>query len=235
MRILAISDVECPALWDHFVRGRLDGYDLILSCGDLKAQYLSFLVTMSQARLLYVHGNHDGGYASQPPEGCENIDGHLVTYNGVRILGLGGCLWYHDGPYQYSEKQMQRRIAKLRFAIKRAGGVDIVVTHAPPRGIGDMEDRAHTGFEAFRGLIDRYHPRLFLHGHTHLSYDVGLEREQLAGETRVINVSERFSLVFPEGSYPEAKKDKLIYITRRSREPDGADGSNRDPASRLLF
>ena len=33
MRILAVADVECPALWDYFVRGRLDEYDLILSCG----------------------------------------------------------------------------------------------------------------------------------------------------------------------------------------------------------
>ena len=235
MRILAVSDVECPALWDHYVRGRLDGYDLILSCGDLKAQYLSFLVTMSHARLLYVHGNHDVGYASQPPEGCENIDGHLVIYNGVRILGLGGCLWYHEGPHQYSEKQMQRRIAKLRFALKRAGGVDIVIAHAPPRGLGDMEDRAHTGFEAFRGLIDKYHPRLFLHGHTHLSYGTGVEREQFSGETRVINVSERFSLDVPEGNCPAEKRGRLIYVTRRPREPVSSDVPNLDPGSLFRF
>ena len=235
MRILAVSDVECPAFWDHFVRGRLDGYDLILSCGDLKAQYLSFLVTMSHARLLYVHGNHDVGYATKPPEGCENIDGQLVIYNGIRILGLGGCLWYHEGPHQYTERQMQRRIAKLRFAIRRAGGVDIVVTHAPPRGLGDMDDPAHRGFEAFCGLIDKYHPSLFLHGHTHLSYGTGIEREQMSGETRVINVSERFTLDVPEGNCPEAKKDRLIYVTRRPREPVSSDGPNIDPGSLFHF
>ena len=102
MKILAVSDEECPALWDHYVPGRLAEYDLILACGDLKASYLTFLVTMSRARLLYIHGNHDGSYESAPPEGCDDIDGRLVVYNGVRILGLGGCLRYHPGPYQYT-------------------------------------------------------------------------------------------------------------------------------------
>ena len=52
MKILAVSDEECPALWDHYVPGRLAEYDLILACGDLKASYLTFLVTMSRARHL---------------------------------------------------------------------------------------------------------------------------------------------------------------------------------------
>ena len=59
MKILAISDEECPALWDYYVPGRLKEYDLILASGDLKADYLSFLVTMARAPVLYVHGNHD--------------------------------------------------------------------------------------------------------------------------------------------------------------------------------
>ena len=150
MKILAVADEECAALWDYYIPGRLAEYDLILSCGDLKASYLTFLVTMSHARLLYVHGNHDGSYERTPPEGCENIDGHLVIYNGVRILGLGGCLKYHEGPHQYTEREIHRRLTKLRRALKKAGGVDIVVTHAPPRGLGDLEDPAHRGFEAFR-------------------------------------------------------------------------------------
>ena len=95
MRILAVSDEECPALWDYYVPGKLKEYDLIISCGDLKASYLSFLVTMGNKPLLYVHGNHDGRYAQSPPEGCDCIEDRIVTYNGVRILGLGGCLWYH--------------------------------------------------------------------------------------------------------------------------------------------
>ena len=91
MKILTVSDEECAALWDNYVPGRLKEYDLILSCGDLNARYLSFLVTMARCPLLYVHGNHDTNYRQVPPEGCDCIDDHIVTYNGVRILGLGGA------------------------------------------------------------------------------------------------------------------------------------------------
>ena len=215
MKILAVSDEECPALWDHYVPGRLAEYDLILACGDLKASYLTFLVTMSRARLLYIHGNHDGSYESMPPEGCDDIDGRLVVYNGVRILGLGGCLRYHPGPYQYTERQMRRRIARLRWALYRTGGVDIVLTHAPPRGLGDLDAPAHRGFEAFVDLIDRYQPQYLLHGHTHLRYEPLMPREHQRGETRIINVSERYELTVPGREVPRKQRDVLIIKSHR--------------------
>ena len=149
MKILAVADEESTALWDYYVPGRLKEYDLIISCGDLAADYLSFLVTMGRSPLLYVHGNHDTSYDVNPPDGCDCIDDCLVVYNGIRILGLGGCLRYHPGAHQYSEKEMHRRIRKLRYALWRSGGVDIVVSHAPIAGYGDMEDPAHRGFECF--------------------------------------------------------------------------------------
>ena len=74
MKLLALADEESPALWDYYTAGRLSEYDLILSCGDLKPEYLTFLVTMGRAPLLYVHGNHDEAYLSTPPEGCECLD-----------------------------------------------------------------------------------------------------------------------------------------------------------------
>ena len=170
MKILAIADMEDAYLWDHYQPGRLSDIDLILSAGDLKSEYLSFLVTMANRPLLYVHGNHDGVYAQKPPEGCECVDDTLVRINGLRILGLGGVKLYSGGPQQYSEKQMRNRIRKLAWKLYRAGGVDIVLTHAAPAGYGDAEDIAHRGFEAFLPLLDRYHPAYLVHGHVHQNY-----------------------------------------------------------------
>ena len=59
MKLLLLSDRESPYLWDYYKPGRLSDYDLMLSCGDRSAKYLSFLVTMGRARLVYGHGNHD--------------------------------------------------------------------------------------------------------------------------------------------------------------------------------
>ena len=215
MKILAVADEESPALWDHYVPGRLAEYDLILACGDLKAAYLTFLVTMGRGRLLYVHGNHDGNYAVCPPEGCEDIDGHLVVYDGIRILGLGGCRRYHPGPHQYTEREMRLRIRKLRRALRKSGGVDIVIAHAPPRGIGDLDDPAHVGFEAFRELLEEYRPQYFLHGHTHLRYNPRIPREEICGDSRVLNVSGRFTLSLSDREVPAGKRSELIWITRR--------------------
>ena len=35
MRILAIADEESAYLWDFFEKSKLEGIDLIISCGDL--------------------------------------------------------------------------------------------------------------------------------------------------------------------------------------------------------
>ncbi len=198
MKILVLSDEECPALYDYYVPGRLAEYDLIISCGDLNAKYLSFIVTMAKVPVLYVHGNHDVGYSRTPPEGCDCIEDQLIVYKGVRILGLGGCKKYRESPHQYTEKEMQKRIRKLRRQLKKHGGVDIVVTHAPPAGIGDGDDFAHEGFLALVELMDEYQPRYLLHGHQHLNYGQDQTRVREYGTTKVINAWERYVLEIPD-------------------------------------
>ena len=192
MKILALADEECPALWEYYVPGRLKEYDLIISCGDLKAKYLSFLVTMGRAPVLYVHGNHDENYKRVAPEGCDCIEDKIIVYNGLRILGLGGSPWYRPGDHQYTEKQMRKRIRKLRFKLWWHKGVDIVVTHAPPTGLGDAEDYAHRGFDCLVDLIEKYKPKYLLHGHVHMNYGDTVVREKTLGDTKIINAWQRY-------------------------------------------
>ena len=192
MKILLISDVEEPALWDYYRPGRLAEYDMILSAGDLKAEYLSFLVTMANVPVLYVHGNHNTSYDRFPPEGCDCVEDKLVTCKGLRILGLGGSAVYSGEKHQYTERQMQRRIRRLCHAVKKAGGVDVVLTHCPPKGFGDAEDYAHRGFEAFLPMLDKWKPKVLVHGHVHMAY--GISRELSYNGTRIINASGRYVL-----------------------------------------
>ena len=198
MKILLVSDEEDRFLWDYYTPERLKGIDLILSAGDLKAEYLSFLVTMANRPLLYVHGNHDGGYAQRPPEGCQCIDGKLVTVGGLRILGLGGSALYNGGPHQYTERQMRWRIHRLRLKLALTGGVDIVLTHAPVRGFGDEDNRTHRGFEAFLPLLDQYQPRYLVHGHIHQRYGANRPRCYQYNETTIVNATGRYILEFPD-------------------------------------
>ena len=87
MKILAVSDIESKYLWDYFEPKKLEGVELILSCGDLAAEYLSFLATFTHAPVLYVHGNHDAGYENRPPEGCICIEDEIFTYRGCGSWG----------------------------------------------------------------------------------------------------------------------------------------------------
>lgn len=189
MKILLVSDVEAPYLWDYFQPDKFKDIDLIISCGDLKSEYLSFLVTMIKAPLFYVHGNHDTGYLKKPPEGCECIDDKLIDFKGVRILGLGGSIRYNNGSFQYSESEMKRRILKLKPKLFWNKGFDILVTHAAAFGMGDSQDRCHVGFKCFNELLDKYEPKYFFHGHVHLNY--GLKpRRSTYKNTEIINAYE---------------------------------------------
>lgn len=194
MKILLVADKESPYLWDYYQPGRLQDIDLILSCGDLKPEYLSFLVTMCTAPLLYVHGNHDTRYEKQPPEGCVCIDDQLVKVGGLRILGMGGSMRYSRKEHQYTDAEMDRRLKKMRFALHQAKGVDILLTHAPARGIGDGQDLCHQGFQSFLPFMNKYQPRFMIHGHVHMNYGVGIPRLRRYGETTIINAYERYIL-----------------------------------------
>ncbi len=101
MKILAISDCESRALWDFYTPGKLEGLDLILSCGDLDPRYLSFLATFASCPILYVHGNHDGKYRETPPAGCLCVEDRLYEYQGYASWGWAAPCGTAGGPPIY--------------------------------------------------------------------------------------------------------------------------------------
>ena len=195
MKILFIADIESPGLYDFYSPGKLDGYDLIVSCGDLSREYLEFLVTMARCPLLYVHGNHDETFTEHPPEGCICIEDRVFTYGGLRFLGLGGSHRYRpDATYMYTENEMRFRVLRMWLRLKRLGGFDVLVSHAPAYGLGDLDTIPHRGFQCFRDLLKKYSPRLMVHGHVHGNYGRKLQRERTYHGTRIVNAFERICI-----------------------------------------
>jgi Icc-related predicted phosphoesterase len=186
VKILAVSDEESAYIWDHFDRSAFEGVELVLSCGDLCRDYLEFIATLLPVPLLYVPGNHDKRFITDPPGGCISIDGRVEICNNLRICGLGGCLSQNPrAAYEYSEPVMQKRAAKLRRAISRAGGLDILVTHAPSEGLGDGSDAFHRGFACFRKIIEEFRPKLHLFGHQHKRYGLTRAPSEYNGTTLI--------------------------------------------------
>lgn len=187
IRILSVSDLIDPALTRKIEEKTLEPVDLILSCGDLPPEYLSFLRTRLEKPLFYVKGNHDIRYIDNSPLGCTNIHGRVIVFNSIKIMGLEGSMWYNGGVYQYRDSEMKKIIQGLWLPILKNRGVDIVITHAPPRHIHDAEDLCHMGFQSFNQLIERRKPKLFIHGHIHKSFAHPDHRITQAGVTKVVN------------------------------------------------
>jgi uncharacterized protein len=187
MRILSVSDFVISDLCDKFEVERFPKIDLILSCGDLPPEYLSNLYTSFNAPLYYVRGNHDIRYNSKTPGGCIDLNARIIQFQGIKMLGLEGSRWYSGGPHQYTEKEMWKTIRSLRSKIWRQKGIDIIITHAPPRYVHDAEDLCHRGFKSFRWLIDNYCPTYFIHGHIHAEFNDPAERITIINKTKVVN------------------------------------------------
>ena len=195
MKILCVSDRVERFLYGPGLEAYAVDVEAVISCGDLPFAYLEYIITFLGVPVYYVLGNHDPGPNSKEyPGGCTPLDGEVLDLGGVTVAGLSGSRLYSYGPNQYSERQMCLRAWSLSARIWRRKFFgkpvpDIFVTHSPPFGLGDRKDPAHVGFESFLGLIDRYEPSLWLHGHVHLYGPTDHSRNKTGrGKTKVQNV-----------------------------------------------
>ncbi len=201
MRILTVSDKVEPVLYGPYIRERVGQVDLILACGDLPYYYLEYIVSLLDVPLYYVHGNHDKveapakhGVPSTEAtlSWATNLNGRTMEYRGLLLAGLEGCRRYSpDRPFQYTEREMRFRTTQLGLKLlpnklRHGRYLDILMTHAPPRGIHDDEDIPHQGFESYLTFMRTYRPMLLIHGHQHV-YNRNLAMETVYQGTRVLN------------------------------------------------
>ncbi|MGC4108061.1 MAG: metallophosphoesterase [Thermomicrobiales bacterium] len=221
LNVLAITDEVDQRIYSSSIAERMGDVSMIIGCGDLPANYLEFLSSALNRPVYYVLGNHAEeltrvGERGMPrhPEGCIDLGGKVVTdpMSGLILAGLPGSPRYSEHePVQFTERQMRWMILKMTPRLlwnkyRHGRALDILVTHAPPRDVGDREDMAHRGFIAMRGFLERFKPVYQLHGHIHL-YDRSKPYSQRFDETEVINVYpyQRLDLAFTYLEDPAAK------------------------------
>ena len=219
VRVLAVSDEVDEGLCANV--GLASDAELILACGDLPFDYLGYLMNALDVPLVFVPGNHDPdltGYrvsragltlrdgfpARAPwPDGSTCADGSIADVAGLRVAGLGGSRNYNGGPNQYTDRRQSRRARALsrtaRWRRLRDGRrVDVLLTHAPPRGVGDGDDPAHQGFTALNELVAWLRPAVLLHGHVS-PRDVA-NPDRPIGHTLVRNVTGRHLIDIEPGA-----------------------------------
>ncbi len=213
-KILGISDKIDPLIYSGNVKKRFSDIDLILSAGDLELKYYGFIVSSLNKPLLFVFGNHNlkslplyrhkneqfdfknsDTFVNLPSSyGSIYLGDKVKNIKSLLVAGLGGSMKYNNGSNQFTEFGMALKIIKILpgLLINRifyGRWLDILLTHAPPRGLGDKQDRCHQGFKIFRTFLELFKPQYLLHGHIHL-YDINTPREITFIKTKIVNIYE---------------------------------------------
>ena len=103
MKILAVADEECKALWDYFTPRQTRGRRTHHCLRRFEPPLSGIPCHHGAVPLLYVHGNHDESYDTRPPQGVICLDDDVYVHNGLRIAGLGGSCRYRTGAWQFTE------------------------------------------------------------------------------------------------------------------------------------
>ena len=207
MIILCVSDQIDPQIYTSTIKQSYSDVDIVLSAGDLPADYLDFITNTLRKPLFFVHGNH---HTDNRPKEAHSVNRKVCCNAGLIVAGLGGSRQMakrissqmgiqsgaapvpsFKGVNQYSDLQMT--IAMLKLApmllfnrIFRRRFLDILLTHAPVQGIHDAKGKDARGFKCFLLFLKIFKPKYLVHGHIHY-YDPGEDRTTQLGNTLIIN------------------------------------------------
>jgi Icc-related predicted phosphoesterase len=220
-KILSLSDKQLDTIYSTQVKNRFADVDLILGCGDLAYYYLEFVVSMLNAPLYYVRGNHSNlveHTSSGPkthPHGGTNLHRRVINHQGLILAGVEGSLRYRQGPFQYTQTEMWGHVLHIFPVLLRNRAIygrylDIFISHAPPWGIHDKPDLPHQGIKAFRWLLATFKPAYHFHGHIHI-YRQDTQTVTQFRSTTVINT---YGFAETEVNIPnfETKRPKTLGI-----------------------
>jgi len=153
------------------------------------------------AAITHCHGAEYAGFRVLAVKDLMLTDAQTHRKTPLLIAGVSGSLRYNNGINQYSETEMFFKLLHMwpRLLLNRilyGRYLDILLTHAAPRHIHDLEDSCHRGFECFRWFMKKFQPVWLVHGHIHL-YDVRTERVTQFGATTVVNAYGYYIIEIP--------------------------------------
>jgi Icc-related predicted phosphoesterase len=188
MKILAFSDL-------HMARARAEEIvaasrvaDLVIGAGDFCSMRKGIAEAMKmlagiEKPLVLVPGNNESleELRMAAPAGAHVLHGDMLELDGVKLFGIGGGI--PVTPFgAWSWDLAEDEAAEL---LAGADGADIIISHSPPKGIGDRTSQGiSVGSTAVREAIERVQPKLTVCGHIHDSWGA----EGKIGDTLVKNL-----------------------------------------------
>ena len=175
MRLVCVADTH---LYEQWLPPVPDG-DVLVHAGDMLQhgtmaeleRAVRWLRAQPHAHKLVIAGNHDW-CLSRTPVPARNLLGTVatVTYlqdsevviDGVRFWGSPWQPEFFDWAFNLPRGEP----LAAKWALVPAG-IDVLVTHGPPRGYGDRVSRGREGCDDLLTALDRVRPALHLFGHIH--------------------------------------------------------------------
>ena len=187
MRLVVTSDTHHVVL-----PGTIPDGDVFIHAGDLmqtgypsdfEAQ-LPWLAALPHKTKLFIPGNHDFHLQVYPGPALQQLrsigvwvvglpgNDHYDSFklpNGMSLLGVPGVTNLPRWAFNSTEERFWE-------FMRRKGRHDIIVSHAPPKGILDFVppkgefSGKNAGVEAFRAYAKHYRPEHWFFGHIHEGY-----------------------------------------------------------------
>lgn len=173
LKILFITDTHnCLAYTDkhlNYLKSiKSSEYDLCLILGDLSALDIDEIKRIVPDEKLYgVVGNHDSINFLEE-NNVKNLNGKVITCNGVKIAGIMGSNRYKDKDYGM---QTHEESIELSNQMENA---DILISHDRAY-VYDRNDNVHDGLKGITNYIYKNHIPLHIHGHLHEEFEETLK------------------------------------------------------------
>lgn len=174
MRIVAVADTHLF----HADLGIMADGDVLIHAGDLLRggsldelrQGVEWLKAQPHPHKIFVAGNHDWCFARDPAqarqflgEGITYLQDAEVVIDGVRFWGSPWQPEYNGWAFNLPRGAPLAEKWQLI-----PDGIDVLITHGPPHGIGDrFEMTAREGCEDLLARVRQVQPILHLFGHIH--------------------------------------------------------------------
>lgn len=176
MRIVAVADTH--TFEDQL--GPIPEGDVFVHAGDLirkgtleeLAGVVPWIRGLPHRHKVVVAGNHDWCFARERERACAMLGKEVVYLEDERVVIEG--VSFYGSPWQpeylgWAFNLPRGEALAARWA-RIPPGIDVLITHGPPRGIGDGGDGGMPGRQGcahLREAVARVKPLLHLFGHIH--------------------------------------------------------------------
>lgn len=171
--------------------------DMIIHAGDIStigtvaevASFVNWYASLPYKHKIFICGNHDRGFEdiwtktkmreilAQHPEVTYLQDSEVII-EGIKIYGSPWQPWFHNWAFNGARGEFLKKIWS-----RIPDDTDILITHGPPYGYGDMVKYTNerVGCEDLLNRILEVKPKLCIFGHVHEGYGMFTIRHDREG------------------------------------------------------